>query len=216
MLRDPVLVQWSWNTLIVFGAVLILGLGAALVAGYALARFALPGAVWFARAAFVSYFFPQLATIIPVFQLYGWLRLDNTLTGIILLYLTLTVPFSTWLFYAFFQGMDREVEEHAWLDASRRQAFVRVVLPMSLPVIIAAGLFGVGMMGSDLLYSSMFTLSNSSKTLPAGLGLTAIDLDEWSNVNAAILVSSIPLVVACAALGRYYVQGLRAALVEGA
>jgi ABC-type glycerol-3-phosphate transport system permease component len=87
---------------------------------------------------------------------------------------------------------------------------------MSWPVIIAAGLFSVGMMGSDVLYGSIFSLSNSTKTLPVGLGLTAIDLDEWANVNAAILISSLPIIVACAALGRYYVRGLRAALLEGA
>jgi ABC-type glycerol-3-phosphate transport system permease component len=83
-------------------------------------------------------------------------------------------------------------------------------------VIIAAGLFAVGMMGSDVLYGALFSLSNSTKTLPVGLGLTAIDLDEWANVNAAILISSLPIIAGCAALGRYYVRGLRAALLEGA
>lgn len=208
--------QWGLNTLVVFGVVLMLSLTASIMAGYALARFRLPGASWLARAMFCAYFVPQMAVMIPIFQVYGRTGLDNTLTGIILLYLTLTVPFATWLFYAYFQGLDRDLEEHALLDGDRWQAFRHVVLPMSWPVIIAAGLFAIGMMGSDVIYASSFTLTNDSKTLVAGLGITAIELDEWANVNASILTASLPIVIVCAALGRYFVQGLRAALIEGA
>jgi len=215
-LSKPVFWQWAGNTLIVFGIVLAAGLAASLMAGYALARFELPGASWLARATFCAYFVPQMAVMIPIFQIYGHTGLDNTLLGIILLYLTLVVPFATWLFYAYFQGLNSEVEEHAWLDGSRWQAFRHVVLPMSWPVVIACGLFAIGMMGSDVVYASSFTLTNDSKTLVAGLGITAIELDEWANVNASILAASLPIVVACAALGRYFVEGLRAALVEGA
>ncbi len=215
-ISKPVFWQWAGNTLVVFGVVLLVGLTISLMAGYALARYELPGASWLARSMFCAYFVPQMAVLIPIFQVYGHTGLDNTLTGIILLYLTLTVPFATWLFYAYFQGMDSEAEDHARLDGSRWQAFRHVVLPMSWPVVIAAGLFSIGMMGSDVVYASSFTLTNGSKTLVAGLGITAIELDEWANVNASILAASLPIVVACAALGRYFVGGLRAALFEGA
>jgi len=215
-ISKPVFWQWGANTLVVFGVVLLVGLTVSLMAGYALARYDLPGASWLARLMFCAYFVPQMAVLIPIFQVYGHTGLDNTLTGIILLYLTLTVPFATWLFYAYFQGMDSEAEEHARLDGSRWQAFRHVVLPMSWPVVIAAGLFAIGMMGSDVVYASSFTLTNDTKTLPAGLGITAIELDEWANVNASILAASLPIVIACAALGRYFVEGLRAALFEGA
>jgi len=214
--NDPVLFRWGVNTFVVFGLVLAIGLSLSLLAGYGLARFDVPGARWLARLMFFAYFIPQMAVVLPMFQIYYTFGLDNTIAGIVLLYLTLTIPFATWLFYVYFLGLDHEVEEHAWLDARKHVAFVRVVIPMSWPVIIAAGLFAVGMMGSDVLYGSIFSLTNATKTLPVGLGLTAIDLDEWANVNAAILMSSLPIILACAALGRYYVRGLRAALLEGA
>jgi multiple sugar transport system permease protein len=213
---NPVLWRWGLNTLVIFGATLVVGLTASLLAAYALARLDPPGARWLARVMFCCYFVPQVALILPLFVFFNAAGLDNTLQGMVLAYLTLVVPFSTWLFYSYFLGLDREIEEHAWLDGSRVQTFVRVVLPMSWPVVIAAALFGLGMMGSDLLYGSLFSLTNDTKSLPAGLGITAIDLDEWANVNAAILLSALPIVVGCAALGRYYVRGLRAALVEGA
>ena len=214
-LSDPVIWQWAQNTLWVYVAVLGLGLALSLAAGYGLARFRPPGGRWLARLLFVSYFVPQMAIAIPSFQVFSAIGLDNTKTGIVLLYLTLVVPFCTWLFYSYFLGLDTEIEEQAWLDGSRLSTFFRIVLPMSWPVVIAAALFAVGMMGSDLLYGPLFTLSNTTKTLGTGLGLTAIDLDEWTNVNAAILVSALPVVIASAALGRYYVKGLQAALVEG-
>jgi multiple sugar transport system permease protein len=215
-LAKPVFWEWAGNTLIVFTVVLAAALVVSLMAGYALARFELPGRSWLARLMFCAYFLPQMAVLIPLYQVYGRVGLDNTLAGIILLYLTLTVPFATWLFYAYFQGLDSDVEEHAWLDAGRWQAFRHVVLPMSWPVVIAAGLFAIGMMGSDVVYSSSFTLTNDSKTLVAGLGITAIELDEWANVNASLIAASLPIILVCAALGRYFVEGLRAALIEGA
>ncbi|HKA48767.1 MAG TPA: ABC transporter permease subunit [Candidatus Dormibacteraeota bacterium] len=214
--HNAVLWRWGLNTLLIFGVALVVGLAASLLAGYGLARIDPPGARWLARLMFACYFVPQLAVILPLFQVYNAVGLDNTLLGIVLVYLMLVVPFATWLFYSFFLGLDREIEEHAWLDGNKLQAFIQVVLPMSWPVVIAAALFGIGMMGSDVLYAGLFSLTNDTRTLPAGLGISAIGLDEWANVNAAILLSSLPIVLGCAALGRYYVQGLRAALLEGA
>lgn len=214
--RDPVLWQWGLNTLVVFGAVLLAGLAASLLAGYGLARLRPPGARWLARLLFATYFVPQMAIILPLFRIYRLVGLDNTVQGLMLIYLTLVVPFATWLFYSYFLGLELDVEEHAWLDATRPKAFLRVVLPMSWPVVIAAALFAIGMMGSDVMYAGVLALSNSVKTLPAGLGITAIDLDEWANVNAAILLSSLPIIAACSGLGRYFVRGIRAALLEGA
>jgi multiple sugar transport system permease protein len=212
---SPALWRWGWNTLVIYGGALLIGLALSLVAGYALARFDLPGARWLARAMFCTYFVPQMAVIIPVFQVFHALALDDSLTGMVLLYFTLTIPFSTWLLYAYFQGLPTEVEEHARLEGGRAQVFLRIVLPLSWPVVTAAGLFAVGMMASDVLYASTFSLTDATKTLPAGLGLNAVELDEWAFANAAILLSSLPIIALCAMLSPHYVRGLRAALIEG-
>jgi multiple sugar transport system permease protein len=216
VVQNPVLWQWSRNTVVVFGGVLGIGLTVSILAGYALARFRLPGARWLARLMFFSYFIPPTAVVIPVYQLFLRWHLDDRMLGIVGLYLTLAIPFATWLFYMYFDGLSDEVESHALLDGGRVQVFLRILLPMSWPVVIAAGLFALGMMGSDVLYGSTFSLSDSTKTLPAGLGLTAIELDEWASANASILLAALPLIVLCGALSRSYVRGLRAALLEGA
>ncbi|MBO0708345.1 MAG: carbohydrate ABC transporter permease, partial [Candidatus Dormibacteraeota bacterium] len=215
-IQDPVLLLWLRNTLIVFGTVLVVGLCCSMMAGYGLARFGPPGARWAARLMFCLYFVPQMAVIIPLYKIYSALGLDNTLAGMILIYLTMAVPFATWLFYSYFLGLDRDVEEHAWLDGSRFRVFVHIVLPMAWPIVIAAALFSVGIMGSDVLYGSLFSLTNSTKTITVGLGISSLDLGEWGSASAGIIISALPFIVACALLGRYFVHGLRAALVEGA
>ncbi|HEV8636077.1 MAG TPA: ABC transporter permease subunit [Chloroflexota bacterium] len=216
VLENDTFWRWSLNTLLVFGLVLVVGLTVSLLASYALARFDLPGARWVARLMFLAYFVPQSAVIVPVYQVFLLWHLDDTILAIVLLYLGLAIPFATWLLYMHLLGLSRDTEEHALCEANRLQVFLRIVLPMSWPVVIAAGLFAIGMMGSDVLYAGTFSFSNATKTLPAGLGLIAVSLDEWAPVNAAILLGSLPIVVACAALSRYYVRGLRAALIEGA
>ena len=215
-LRPGPLWQWAANTIIAFGVAILAGVGLSLLAGYGLARFHPPRAELLAKVVFACFFVPQFAIVIPLYQVYNWTGLDNSLQGLIAIYLTMVIPFSTWLFYAYFQGLDPATEEHAWLDASRVRTFFSVVLPMSKPVFVAAALFSLGVLGSDVVYASTLALSDSAKTLPVGLGLSAISLDEWANVSADVLMASVPLILLCAALGRSFVQGLEAALLEGA
>jgi ABC-type glycerol-3-phosphate transport system permease component len=208
--------QWAANTLVAFGSAILIGVSLGMLAGYGLARFRPPRSELLAKFVFACFFVPQFAIVIPLYQVYNWTGLDNSLQGLVVIYLTMVVPFSTWLFYAYFQGLDPATEEHAWLDATRARAFFSVVVPMSRPVFIAAALFSVGVLGSDVVYASTLALSDSAKTLPVGLGLSAISLDEWANVSADVLMASIPLILLCAALGRSFVQGIEAALLEGA
>ncbi|HEX6350251.1 MAG TPA: ABC transporter permease subunit [Candidatus Dormibacteraeota bacterium] len=208
--------QWAFNTLVAFGAAILVGVSLGMLAGYGLARFRPPGSETLAKLIFASFFVPQFAIVIPLYQVYNWTGLDNSLQGLVAIYLTMVIPFATWLFYAYFQGLDPSAEEHAWLDASRARAFFSVVVPMARPVFIAAALFSVGVLGSDVVYASTLALSDTAKTLPVGLGLSAISLDEWANVSADVLMASIPLIALCAALGRTFVQGIEAALLEGA
>ena len=216
VLANPILWRWALNTLVIFGITLLVGLTVSLLAGYALARSRPRAGRPLASAMFLTYFIPQTTVLVPVYQLFHRWGLDDTLAGLVLLYLTLAVPFATWLFYTYFEGLSPDVEDHARLDGGRVRVFLRILLPMSWPVVAAAGLFAVGMMASDVIYTSTFSLSHATKTLPGGLGLNALDLDEWAPANAAILFASLPLISACAVLSPYYVRGLRAALLEGA
>ena len=209
---------WIWllNTFIVLVVGVTITLTASLLAGYALGRLRIPGREWIARLILASYFLPQPMVLVPMYQLFVALNLDNTLIAVILINQTLTIPFATWLFFTYFQGLPAEVEEHASLDASRWRVFRRIVLPMSWPVVIAAGIFAAGVMMSEFVYASLILVHNDVKTVAVGLGIIAISLDEFNEITGGIAVAAIPLVLACALFAPSYVRGLSAAMVEGA
>jgi multiple sugar transport system permease protein len=208
---------WLWlgNTAIV----LLIGVGITLVvsvlAGYALGRLRVPGRRWIARLLFASYFLPQPMVLVPIYQVFLATHLDNTLWSVILLNQTLTVPFATWLCFSFFEGLPADIEEHAALDGSRWRVFRGIVLPLSWPVIIAAGIFSAGVMASDYVYSGLLLVHNDVKTVAVGLGLIGISLDEFDSITGGIGLAAAPLVVACAAFAPAYVRGLSAAMLEG-
>ncbi|HZQ36151.1 MAG TPA: hypothetical protein VFD32_09480 [Dehalococcoidia bacterium] len=209
---------WTWmqNTAVVFGLALAVALVASLLAGYALARLRPPGARWTARLLLASYFVPQIAVLVPVYQVFIWLGISDTFLAVILLYETLTVPFCTWLFYTHFTALSPDTEEAALLDGTRVQAFLHMTLRMSWPVIVAAGVFCVGMMASDLLYAGTFLIHHNQQTVTVGLAVISLDLGEFSQLTGAIGIAALPIVLVCLLFAPSYVRGLTMAMDEGA
>jgi multiple sugar transport system permease protein len=208
--------RWMQNTGIVFGCALAITLVSSLLAGYVLARLRPRGSRWLARLIFASYFIPQTAIVVPILSVFFVLNLTDTLWSVILLYQTLTVPFCTWLFYIYFRGLPPDLEENASLDANPFAVFLHVVLRMSWPVIVAAGVFAVGMMATDLFYASTFLIHHGEQTVTVGLAVIEIDLSEFSNVTGGLGIAALPIVLVAAAFAPSYVRGLTTAMLEGA
>jgi len=215
-LKDRAFWTWMQNTAVVFGVALIVALIVSLLAGYALARLRPPGARWTARLLFASYFVPQIAVLVPVYQIFIWLGISDTFLAVILLYETLTVPFCTWLFYTHFTALSPDTEEAALLDGTRVQAFLHMTLRMSWPVIVAAGVFSIGMMASDLLYAGTFLIHHNQQTVTVGLAIISLDLGEFTQATGAIGIAALPIVLVCLLFAPSYVRGLTMAMDEGA
>jgi multiple sugar transport system permease protein len=206
---------WLVNTFIVLVVGIALTLVASGLAGYALGRLRVPGGTWIARLLFASYFLPYPMLLVPVYQVFLRLNLDNTLLAVILLNQTLTIPFGTWLCFSYFRGLPADVEEHARLDGSGWDVLRHIVLPMSWPVLITVGIFAAGIMASDIIYAGLVLVHDDVKTIAVGLGLIGISLDEFDTISGGIGMAATPLVLACAAFAPAYVRGLSAAMVEG-
>lgn len=214
--RSYPFLTWMENTLVVFAGSVGITLVVSLLAAYALGRLRPPGFRWWRRVIFATYVIPHTILFVPLYQVVLALHLDDNLLALLLVYPTLALPFCVWILSAYFQQLPREVEESALVEgATRVRAFFRIILPMSWPVVVAAGIFALGTIASDFTLASVFLLDAQNQTIPGGLGTMDVALDELLAV-AGINLMAIPVVLICAAFARSYVRGLTAAMVEGA
>ena len=214
--RSYPFLDWLVNTLFVFTASVLATLAASVAAGYALGRLRPPGFRWWRRAIFATYVIPQTILFIPLYQVVLALELDDSLLALLLIYPSMALPFCVWMLSGYFQQLPREIEEAALIEgAGRVRAFFSIILPMSRPVLVAAGIFTLGTVASDFMIASVFLLSPHNQTVTAGLGTFDVALDELAAV-AGVNVLAIPVVTISALFARNFVRGLTASMVEGA
>jgi len=205
-----------FNSAIVLAATVSVTLLAGVPAAYALGRLRPPGWVWWRRALLATYLVPHTILFIPIYQLIIRLGLDDSHGALILIYTTMALPFCVWILSAYYRHLPREIEESALVEgATPPRAFLRVVLPMSRNVLVAAGLFTLGTAANDFMLASIFLLDRHQQTVAAGLGVMDVSLEELVAV-AGVNLASIPIVILCAFFARGYVRGITAAMVEGA
>ena len=213
--RVPFLL-WLVNSALVLVGSLLLTVPVAVLAAYALGRLQPPGWRWWRRAMFATYVVPHTLLFIPLYQVVITLGLDDSHLALVLIYSTMALPFCIWVLSAFYAHLPREIEESALLEgATRARAFTRIILPMSRNVLVAAGVFTVGIVGNDFMLASIFLLDPERQTVAAGLGVMDVSLEELLAV-AGVNLAAIPIVILCALFARGYVRGLTAAMVEGA
>jgi multiple sugar transport system permease protein len=208
--------DWLLNTVIVFAGSVVATLVASVAAAYSLGRLRPPGFRWWRRGILATYVIPQTLLFIPLYQVVHRLGLDDNLLALLVIYPTMALPFCVWMLSAYFQLLPREIEEAALIEgASRTTAFFHIILPMSRPVLVAAGIFTLGTVASDFMVASVFLLTPGNQTIAAGLGTFDVSLDELAAV-AGVNLFAIPVVAISAVFARSYVRGLTAAMLEGA
>jgi ABC-type glycerol-3-phosphate transport system permease component len=213
--RVPFLL-WMLNSALVLAGSVALTLASAVAAAYALGRLRPPGWRWWRRLLFASYVVPHTILFIPIYQVIIALGLDDHHLALVLLYATMALPFCVWLLSAYYRHLPREIEDSALVEgATRASAFLRVMLPMSRNVLVAAGLFTLGTVGQDFMLASIFLLDPEKQTVAAGLGVMDVSLEELVAV-AGVNLAALPVVILCAVLAGGYVRGLTAAMLEGA
>ena len=214
--RSYPFLDWIANTLFVFVGSVLATLVASVAAGYALGRLRPPGFRWWRRVIFATYVVPQTILFIPLFQVMHVLALDDSMLALLLVYPSMALPFCVWMLSGYFQQLPREIEDAALVEgASRASAFFRIILPMSRPVLVAAGIFTLGIVASDFMIASVFLLSPHNQTITAGLGTFDVALDELGAV-AGVNLLAIPVMMISAVFARGFVRGLTASMLEGA
>jgi multiple sugar transport system permease protein len=186
-------------------------------AAYAIARLHFSGRGVVARSIVVSYLVPGSLLFISLFEVLTELRLTNKLTGLMVVYLSFTLPFCTWLMIGYFRSIPVELEEAALVDGcDRLRALVHIVLPLTLPALVVVTLFSFTQSWNEFLYALVFISDDSQKTFTVGLiGLIQGDTLPWSLMMAAATLGLIPPLIVYVISQRWVVSGLAAGSVKG-
>lgn len=205
---------YLWNSVLVSAATTVLGVIVAVPAAYAFSRFRFPGRSLLFYAVLVRNMFPAVVFLIPLFILMRWLGLVNTHASLILTYLTFVLPLSIWLLKGFYDNIPPQLEQAARIDgATRLAAFLRVVMPLSAPGIVATAIYSFIVAWNEYVYALTFLNDKSKLTSPVGLQRFFAEYStNWPGLMAASFIMSVPVVVLFLVLQKYFVR----ALTEGA
>lgn len=166
----------------------------AAMAGYALTRLDFRGRKLVARLLIYSYLAPGTILFIPIFVMMVHLHLTNSLPGLILTYLTFSVPFSTWMLMGYLKTIPAELEEAALVDgATRWVALWRVILPLAAPAVVVVTVFSFTLSWNEFLYALVLVQNQNVMTAPVGLAFLQVsDVFLWGQMMAAATVMTIP------------------------
>ena len=211
-------IVWTWNTMFVAVAATAISLFFGVPAGYALARLRFRGADTISMAIFTTYLVPTTLLFIPMVQVMKTLNLLDTIAGLIVVYPTFLLPFTTWLMSGYFKTIPAELEECARIDgASRIVAMLRIAFPLAAPGIISAGIFCFTLSWNEFIYALTLITASAERTIPVGVlvQLTRADFYFWGPLMAGALCGSVPVALIYSFFVDQYAAGLTAGAVKG-
>jgi multiple sugar transport system permease protein len=215
------LAHYFVNSLIVSVASTICSVVIAIFAAYAISRYRFRGRQTFTLSVLATQMFPGILFLLPLFVIFVnvekslGIKLYGTYWGLIITYLTFSLPFSIWMLVGYFNSIPPSLEEAAMVDgATPIGALFRILIPVSLPGIVAVAIFAFITAWGEVLFASVLT-TDSTRTLAIGLRNYASQSNVyWNQLMAASIVVSLPVVVAFLAMQRYIVGGLTAGGVK--
>ena len=208
---------WLWNTIIISVAATVLSLLASIVAAYAIERLRFQGARGVGLSIFLAYLVPPSILFIPLAVMVFKLGLYDTRFALILTYPTFLIPFCTWLLMGYFRSIPYELEECALIDgATRLQILVKIILPLSVPGLISAGIFAFTLSWNEFIYALTFVSSSEVKTVPVGVVTELVEGDvyHWGSLMAGALLGSLPVAFVYSFFVEHYVSGMTGSVKE--
>jgi N,N'-diacetylchitobiose transport system permease protein len=206
------------NAAIVVVVAVLIALVLAFFAAVALAKYRFAGAGLFIVLVIGIQMLPQVGLVIPLYVVLARYHEVNKLSGLILVYVTFALPFCIWLLRSFLVGIPKELEEAAMVDGSTRLgAFVRILLPLVAPGLIAAGVFAFINSWNEYLFARTLLANGQTQTITVWLsyfygGARAVD---WGALMAASTLIALPVVIFFLIVQRKIAFGLAAGAVKG-
>jgi len=186
------------------------------LAAYSLYRCRYRGRETLFKVFMSSYIFPRVLLLIPLYVVFTRLRIIDTLTALIIVYVTTIAPFSIWMLRAFFTEVPLELEDAAMVDgASRFQVLVRIFLPLCATGLAALALYAFLMSWTEYFFALTFIITDPHKTLPLGMAqfLEEYSID-WGLLMSSSVIMVIPPILLFAIAGRWFIKGLTAGAIK--
>lgn len=215
------LARYLVNSLVVASVAAVVSVAVAIFAAFAISRYRFRGRTTFSVTVLSTQMFPGILFLLPLFLIYvnlgnaTGIELYASRTGLIITYLTFSLPFSIWMLVGYFESIPRGLDEAAQVDgAGPLRTLFQVILPAAIPGVVAVTVYAFMTAWGEVLFASVMTDENS-RTLAVGLQGYATQYNVyWNQIMAASLVVSIPVVAGFLFLQRYFIAGLTAGAVK--
>lgn len=219
VLEDAQFPAALWNSVGIASLSTALSVLVAVFAAYALVRLQFAGKRWLLGAALAVAMFPPVAIIGPLFDLWRQVGLFDTWAGLVLPYMTFSLPLAIWLLTALFRALPWELEQAARVDgATALQAFVKIIAPLAAPGVFTSAILVFLFAWNDFLFAAALTSTNDARTVPAALafftGSSQFQQPTGAIAAASVLVTA-PVAVVVVLFQRRIVAGLTAGAVKG-
>jgi multiple sugar transport system permease protein len=213
------LARFLSNSAIVSGCTTAIALAVGVPAAYAFARFGFPGGGFLNFGLLATQFAPGMLFLLPLFLLYAQLNRDTgleligTYPGLVLTDLTFTLPFSIWMLTGYFAELPRDVEDAATVQGATPVTVLRrVVIPSSIPVLIAVGTFSFAISWGEVQFASILS-DDATRTVSVGLpAFVDGSVPYWNQAMAAGVYAAIPVLAVFALSRRFLIRGIRGSI----
>lgn len=204
------------NSTIVATGTMCLALVLGSLGAYGFVRFRFKGRSPLLVAILMAYMIPSVVLLVPLLVIFRTYGLINTFPGLILAEATNTAPFVLLLMINYFSTLPRELEDAARVDGcTRLQVLIKIVLPLSVPGLVAAGLFAFIATWNNFLFAFLFTTTEATKTLPVIMRLFALgEPAVWGVSAAGAVLTTIPVALLFLLFQRMLISGLAAGAVK--
>lgn len=217
LLNDTPFLTWFGNSLLIAGLTTVIGVFVSATTGYAISRFRFPGKRGLMWTLLITQMFPVAVLIVPIYNIMAKLGLLNQPLGLVITYLTISVPFCAWMMKGFFDGIPQEIDESGQVDGlTPFGTFWRLVLPLAKPGLAVTAFYSFITAWGEVAYASAFLVGDENMTLAGGLQKFVNQYSsQWGPMAAASVLIAIPAGIVFIFAQRHLVGGMTAGATKG-